>query len=813
MSISGSRWLAGLQDDARYGLRLFLRSPQVLLVSMLSLGLAVGVNTTIFSLFRAIEGKPVTATEPERLERMKFGPGAVQIQVSYLDYKEIRGGKAFADLAGFASLSANWRLGDDTRRLETLGVTANFFDLLGARPALGRLFRAAEAEQEPRLAVISHKLWQQSGADPHIIGHQAIINGASFTVIGVLPRNFRSVMMLALAPDLYVPLSTSIDPKLDDHRRQAIALLGRLAPGETAQAAQAALVPITQYLKHTYPGEDTNFSAPEVFPTTGIEEMQQEGMGIFLGFFGLLILLVGAVVLIACINISTLLAARAIARRREMAMRLALGAERGRLIRQLLTESLMLSLICTSFGLLLHAGLSGLINRVHLPLPFEVTLDMSADWQLFAYSLSLVLGATIFCGIVPVQQATRFDLNSTLKQVGAAQAGKFRLSRLLVSVEFGATATLLMVAFMFIQSLLHVSATSPGFDVAHTALIRIQPQSATNQPTTPSLAQRLDQITSLPGIKAASVASEEPLSMSYDNGVFLRVADQKNAAKLQGEPMSVGPNYFSTMRIPLLTGREFVESDKLGAPEVALINQTLAHRMFPGLNPVGRRVAIQENQKERAVQVVGVVQDSKYSTLGEESHPILFLPYLQMEQPGEAPILLVRTASDPEGFRAEILKTLKRSDPDSFVQFTPMTQNLSTVLLPSQVETFLLLVLGILALVLALAGVYGIVDYSVSRRTSEIGIRMAVGASRPRILGLILRDTLRTISPGMLLGLLVALGLTKLIGAFLASGAQTANPLDWLGMTVFLVAIGVAAALSPALRAARVDALAALHYE
>jgi predicted permease len=813
MAPRGSRWISDFQDDTRYSIRSFLRSPQLLLVSMLSLGLAVGVNTTIFSLFRAIEGKQVTATEPERLERMKFGPGAVQIQVSYLDYKEIRGAKAFADLAGFASLSANWRLGDDTRRLETLGVTANFFDLLGARPALGRFFRAAEAEQEPRVAVISYKLWQQSGADPNIIGHQAIINGVPFTVIGVLPKNFRSVMMLALAPDLYVPLSTSIDPKLDDRRRQAIALLGRLAPGETEQAAQAALVPITQYLKHTYPVEDTSFSAPEVFPTTGIEEMQEEGMGIFLGFFGLLLFLVGAIVLIACINISTLLAARAVSRQREVAMRLALGAHRGRVIRQLLTESLMLSLICTSFGLLLHTSLSGLINRVHLPLPFEVTLDMSADWQLFAYSLALVLGATIFCGIVPVRQTTRFDLNSTLKQVGAAQSGKLRLSRLLVSAEFGATATLLMVAFMFIQSLLHVLAASPGFDVAHTALVAIQPQSATNQPTTPSVAQRLDQITSLSGIMAASVASEEPLSMSYGNGVFLRAADQENAAKLQAEPMSVGPNYFFTMRIPLLTGREFMEGDKPGAPEVALINQTLAHRMFPGLNPVGRRVAIQENQKERTVQVVGVVQDSKYSTLGEESHPVLFLSYLQMEQPGETPILLVRTASDPEGFRAEILKTLRRSDPDSFIQFTPMKQNLSMVLLPSQVETFLILVIGVLALVLALAGIYGIVDYSVSRRTSEIGVRMAVGASRSRILGLILRDTLHTIGPGMLLGLLVALGLTKLIGAFLASGAQTADPLDWLGVTAFLVAIGVAAALPPALRAVRVDPLAALHYE
>ena len=495
-----------------------------------------------------------------------------------------------------------------------------------------------------------------------------------------------------------------------------------------------------------------------------------------------------------------------------MAMRLALGAERSRLIRQLLTESLMLSLICTSFGLLLHAGLSGLINRVHLPLPFEVTLDMSADWQLFAYSLALVLGATIFCGIVPVRQTTRFDLNSTLKQVGAAQSGKLRLSRLLVSAEFGATAMLLMVAFMFIQSLLHVSAASPGFDAAHTALITIQPQRATN-PVTPSVAQRLDQITSLPGIMAASVASEEPLSMSYGNGVFLRAADQKNPAKLQAEPMSVGPSYFFTMRIPLLTGREFREGDKPGAPEVALINQTLAHRMFPGLNPVGRRVAIQENQKERTVQVIGVVQDSKYSTLGEESHPVLFLSYLQIEQPGETPILLVRTASDPEGFRAEILKTLRRSDPDSFVQFTPMKHNLSTVLLPSQVETFLILVIGVLALVLALAGIYGMVDYSVSRRTSEIGVRMAVGASRIRILGLILRDTLHTIGPGMLLGLLAALGLTKLIGAFLASGAQTADPLDWLGVTAFLVAIGVAAALPPALRAVRVDPLAALHYE
>jgi len=216
MAPSGSRWISDFRQDTKYGIRSFLRSPQLLLVSMLSLGLAVGVNTTIFSLFRAIAGKPVTAAEPERLVRMKFGPGGTAIQVNYPDYKDIHGAKAFSDLAGFASLSANWRLGNDTRRLETLGVTANFFDLLDTRPAFGRFFSAAEAEREPRLAVISYSLWRQTGAHSGLIGHQATINGEPFTVIGVLPPNFRSVTTLALAPDLYLPLSTAVDPKVNE---------------------------------------------------------------------------------------------------------------------------------------------------------------------------------------------------------------------------------------------------------------------------------------------------------------------------------------------------------------------------------------------------------------------------------------------------------------------------------------------------------------------------------------------------------------------------------------------------------------------
>jgi predicted permease len=369
------------------------------------------------------------------------------------------------------------------------------------------------------------------------------------------------------------------------------------------------------------------------------------------------------------------------------------------------------------------------------------------------------------------------------------------------------------VTILFVQNLLQLSIASPGFDIDHTAVIAIRPQNANNRMTQLSVVQRLNKLTSLPGIEAASVASTVPLSMSTGNSVDLRTADQENVSKLQGEPMWVGPNYFSTMSIPVLAGREFAKGDKTGAPEVALLNQTLAHRMFPGINPVGRRIAIQEDQKERFVEVVGIVQDSKYGTLGEVPHPALFLPFLQLPQPGQALNLFVRTAGNPEDFRAEIQRAIRQTDSTSFVQVTPMKENLATVLLPNQIATSLLIVIGLLAAALALAGVYGIVDYSVSRRTSEIGIRMAVGASRREILGLILRDTFRTIGPGMFLGLILALGLTKLIGTFLAYGAHTANPLDWIGVIVFLVGIGLVAALAPALRAARLDPLIALRYE
>lgn len=813
MSLNRSRLIADFQTDTKYGFRSFIRSPQLLLVAMLSLGLAVGVNTTIFSLVRAIVGKHVTAAEPDRLVRMKFGPGTSQIQVSYPDYNQIRNTKAFADLAGFVDLSANWRFGEDTRRLETLAVTANFFDVLRTQAKLGRLFGEAEAEHDPRIAVISYQLWQRSGADSGLIGHQATINGEPYVVIGVLPSNFRSVTTLALAPDLYVPLGSAIEAKFNERSEGRLNLLGRLKPAESVQIAQAALAPIARYLKQTYPSEDRNFSAPQVFPVTGIEEMEQDGMGLFVGFFGLLLLVVGAVVLIACINISTLMAARAISRQREMAMRLALGAKRGRLIRQLLTESLLLSLFCASFGLLLHLGLTWLINRIQLPLPFAITLDMSADWQLFAYSLVLVLGATIICGLVPIRQSTRFDLISALKQTGTTQTSKLRLSRWLVSAEFGMTATLAVVIALFVQNLRYLSTSSPGFDIDHTALIAIRPQSSQVEAGQPSVVQRLNQLASLAGIEGATVAAAVPLSMSTSNSVSLKIADQKSSSEMQGEPMWVGPNYFSTMGISVIAGREFNLADKSGSPEVVLLNQTLAKRMFPATNPLGRRIAIQEDRKERFVEVVGVVQDSKYSTLGEGPRPALFLPFLQIAQAGQSLNLFVRTAGNPEGLRAEIQGAIRQSDPVSFVQFTPMRENLATVLLPSQVATALLTLVGLLTVSLALAGVYGIVDYSVSRRTSEIGVRMAVGASRRGILGLILGDTLRAIGPGMFLGLVLALGLTKLIGAFLAFGVRTNDPIEWLGVIAFLLGIGVIAAIAPALRAARLDPLIALRYE
>ncbi|HEX4170452.1 MAG TPA: ADOP family duplicated permease [Bryobacteraceae bacterium] len=813
MALSTSRWISDFREDAKYGSRSFLRSPQLLVVSMLSLGLAVGVNTTIFSLVRAIIGKHVTAAEPDRLVRMKFGPGTSAIQVSYPDYKEIRNTKAFADLTGFADLSANWRLGEGVRRVETLAVTANFFDVLRTQAKIGRLFGETEAEHDPRIAVISYQLWQRSGTDPGLIGRTVVINGEPYVISGVLPLNFRSVTTLALAPDLYVPLSSAVEAKFNERSEARLNLLGRLRPGESTLSAQAALTPIMQYLKKTYPSEDRNFSAPQVLAVTGIEEMQQDGMGVFVGFFGLLLVIVGVVVLIACVNISTLIAARAISRRREMAMRLALGARRGRLIRQLLTESLLLSLFCTSFGLLLHLGLTRLISRIQLPLPFPITLDMSADWQLFAYSLALVFGATIICGLVPVRQATRFDLNSTLKQTASTQTSKLRLSRLLVSSEFGMAAMLVVITVLFLQNLRHLSAVSPGFDIDHTALVSIRPQSSEEQLAKTSVVQRLDQLTSLPGIESATVALAVPLTMSTGNSVNVRAVDRKSSSQLGGEPMWVGPKYFSTIEIPVLAGREFGLSDKLGAPDVAILNQTLARRMFPDRSPVGQRITVQEDQKEQFYNVIGVVQDSKYGTLGEAPHPAVFLPFLQTPQPGQSLNLFVRTAGNPEAFRAEIQTAMRQSDPASFVQVTPMRENLATVLLPDQVAAALLSIIGLLAAVLALAGVYGIVDYSVGRRTSEIGVRMAIGASGFGILGLIMRDTLRNIVPGMFLGLLLASVLTKLIGAFLAFGVHTADPLTWLGVITFLAGIGAVAALPPALRAARLEPLIALRYE
>jgi ABC-type antimicrobial peptide transport system permease subunit len=301
--------------------------------------------------------------------------------------------------------------------------------------------------------------------------------------------------------------------------------------------------------------------------------------------------------------------------------------------------------------------------------------------------------------------------------------------------------------------------------------------------------------------------------MSTGNSVDLRAADQKSSAQLQGEPMWVGPKYFSTMEIPVLAGREFGLADRPGTPDVAILNQTLAKRMFPDRNPVGQRIAVQEDQKEQSYDVVGVVQDSKYGTLGEAPHPAIFLPFLQIATPAQSLNLFVRTVGNPDGFRAEMQAAMRQSDPASFIQVTSMKENLETVLLPGQVATALLSLIGLLAAVLALAGVYGIVDYSVGRRTSEIGVRMAVGASRFGVLALILRDTLRTIVPGMLSGLLFASVLTKLLQAFLAFGTQTADPMEWLGVVTFLLAIGIVAALAPALRAARLDPLIALRYE
>jgi predicted permease len=797
------RWLADLVSDLRYALRALRRNPGFAAAAIFSLALGIGANTTIFSLTMEFLFSQPSCRNPETLAEVRIGGNS---DIDMAKYRFLRDAHIFDGLAGSNEehkAEANWRFGNDTYRLQTMRVTENFFQVVGVPVAMGRPM----APRDGDVVVLSDRFWRaRLASDPNILGKALIIDGRPFTVIGVLPHNHRTVMGFGFSPDLYIPASRESD---------IVAMVARLPEGMSRQAAYARLIAACKQLDKVYPpdwGPGASWSNNlEVVPVVGIERLRSMNILPFAAFFGMLMVVVGLVLLIACANVSSLLLARASSRRQELAIRLAIGAGRGRIVRQLLAESLLLALLGTGAGLLLNIWLSGVMNRVQLPLPLPMQLLIQPDWRLLAYSIAVAVGSALVAGLMPALKATRESVSAALKPT-ERQVGRWTLRNALVVGQLAVSVVLLTTGFLFVRNMTRSMTMSPGFDAQHTAwaYVRLVPEKYTTAEQKQNLVRNaLGELRALPGVASASIACIVPLNDNWVTMTDIRTDVSEQPVRMRFHGNCVAPDYFRTMGIPILQGREFLPSDR--AAEAVIINENMARALFGARNPVGHTFRYTRPTPGAPMTVVGVAKNSKYFTLGEENPLALYNPF--SADPWMTNLHFLVRASRPRDVVKEISQTLGRLDTSASIEAKPMRDAMGFAFLPSRVGAALLGSMGLLGLALASIGLYGVLAYSVARRTREIGLRMALGAGRSAVLRMVVRESAGLLGIGMVIGLGISVFATRPLAMFLVPDLSTSDPVTFLTVIAVLAAVALAATLGPAFRALRVDPMEALRYE
>jgi predicted permease len=824
-----------LIQDLRYGARMLWKQPGFTLIVALTLSLGIGANGVIFSLANALLLRPLPAPKPEELAAVytsDFSSGDLGA-TSYLDYVDFRDrNRVFAGLAAYAPpqpLSLN--IDGTTERMFGEIVSGNYFSTLGLKPSHGRGFLPEEDRTpgERAVAVISHKLWQtRFGGDMATVGRSVNINGHPFTIVGVGPEKYTG-MLRGVAVDWWIPamMMKEAAPGSDNltHRsNRSLLVMGRLKPGVTAQQAQADFNSIAAQLYKEWPTHWENIRRQPRSVTVAPENEARllPGMRMpLMIFMTLLMTVAGLVLLIACANIANLLLARATARRKEIAIRLAMGAGRRRLIRQLLTESVMLSLLGGGAGLLLAGWGADLLMAFKPPLPFPIELDLHGDWRVFGFMFGLSLTTGIVFGLTPALAASRPDVIASLKdETGAANTGgrPGRLRGSLVITQVAVSLLLLICAGLFLRSLRNASAIDPGFDadnlLAMSMDLRLQGYDEIKGRNFTD--QLLERVRSLPGVLSASMTDQLPLGLDGSRrGVTIEGYTAQPGESTEIDSSFAAPGYFETLRIPLSQGRTFQPQDDANAPGVALVNEAFARRYWPGRPPVGKRiqmgVARSGVNDAPYLTVIGVVKDGKYASLGEDATPFIYFNMAQ--NVSLSPTLIARTHGDPFDSLAAARGEVEALDKNlPLYDVKTMRQHLGLALLPARLAGGVLGVFGLVALALAAAGIYGVMAYSVARRTREIGIRMALGANAGDVLRLVARQGMTLVAIGMAIGLAAALALTQLLKSLLF-GVSATDPLTFAAIALLLMFIALLACWIPARRAAKVDPMVALRCE
>lgn len=827
-----------LLKDVRYALRWMLRSPGFSAVAVLSLGLGVGVNTAMFSLVDSLLFRPLPVTAPESLVDVftTGGDGDEFATNSYPDFLDLKAqNTVFTDMLGYSPMMAPLSLGDRSRIALGQIVTSNYFTMLGIQPALGRLLVPSDdAPGAAKVIVLSHRMWQREfGGDPAIVGKNLALRGQQYAIVGVAPESFTGVVPL-LTPELFLPIvhveevepagitdsvpSPTGNTQLERRGTRWMFVKGRLKPGTTAEQAHANVQVIGTQLAaaHVATNRDRKIAA---VPTEDVRLLVPQAGGVLsIGAAGLMTI-VGLVLLIACANVAGMLLARASARRREISVRLAIGASRGRLIQQLLVEGALLGTLGAIAAVALAWALVQSLQTMPLPLPVNVAFDLRIDARVLTFSILVAALTGVLAGLLPALKASAPSLVADLR--GEAPAAKvagrrWALRDALVVAQMSLTAVLLVVAGLLLRSLGASERADVGFEVDGLAAIALDTDMLRYTPERSAEFWRQAQarVAALPGVSGVGLVSPTlPFTFNF-NQQEVRIDNRAYNEGQRGEiieNVSVSADYLRTLGVPLIEGRSIDATDISGSPDVAVINQTMARRFWPNQSALGHTFTVVQGTRSRAFRIVGVTRDHKRHGVLEADSPFIY--YAEAQRRTRYNFLLARTSGDASQLVAAMRRELLAMEPGLvFMSSNTMAANLGNSLMPARVGALLAAGFGGLGTLLAAIGLYGVIAFSVARRTREIGVRMALGARPGSVLSMVMQQGLVIVAIGLVVGGLLAAAAASVLRGVL-HGISPFDPVAWgLALTAMIVAAALAN-LVPARRAMRVDPITALRIE
>ncbi len=824
-------WLERFWQDIRYGCRMLAANPGFTLVAVSSLAMGIGANCAAFSWADALLLRPLTVPRPGEVVTVGSTmsvEGFSRVGASYREFVDVRDrSSSFDGLVAFTGVTSGLAVTRDALPKLTLGllVSGNFFSVMGVEPELGRTFRPEEDQVPGRDAVVivSHRLWQQQfGSDPSILGRRVQLSGIEFTVVGVVPERFTGMNQFVRS-DFYAPLMMWPrllgDPKehpLEDRNFRNLTIKGRLKPGVSLARAQTELSVIAKDLERAYP--DTNRNRGLVVRTELQMRIAQSPPDSML--IAMLTTLAAAVLFVACANVAGLLTSRAPARAREMAMRVAVGAGRGRLITQLLTESLLIALGGGLLGLAVGFGAIKLFQQIQIPTDLPVALTFQLDRRALVFSLGVSMFSALLFGLAPAIQTSRADLAMVLKGGESIVGRRRRWGRsLLVGGQVAVSVVLLVLATFMYRGFRAQLSGGPGYRTDHLLMMTFDPSLVhySKDDARRFFLQLAERARSVPGVKSAALASSVPMASDGINAAnvipegFQLPAGKENLTLFSAR---VDEHYFAAMQIPIVRGRDFREEDSTDAPLVAIVNEQYVQHYLPNQDPIGKRFQLRERAASSWIEIVGVAKTTKYLWLAEPPTEFIYLPYRQ--HPQSEMVLLAESEGDPSSLVAplrSVVQSLDQTQPIYNVRTMEQFYQMRTITI-FNVIIGTVAAMGLMGLALAVVGLYGLVAYATSRRTKEIGIRMAIGAGRTTVLRLVLRQGLVLAIVGLIVGLLAGVGAERLLQAAFPSGDDNGfSPMAHILVTPIVLAAAFVAAYLPARRAARLDPMKALRYE